>query len=212
MNWRTEYLSALEARDAREKAPLEAFDAYAKLADRFSALSSATPQPSSHPPQPTSAPSSPDPSKSRSGRALSHRNPTPSGAPDQKAGDDLSRLRADLAEAQRTKFDMQARLKRAVSDLEEARKVGKSGSVRVAGLEAEKATLERRVRDLSEELRGKAKFLENVQDEMISLNLQLNMAEEKTQRLQTENKDLVDRWMARMGREADAMNDASRFS
>jgi hypothetical protein len=47
---------------------------------------------------------------------------------------------------------------------------------------------------------------------MISLNLQLNMAEQRSKKLQKENKDLVDRWMARMGQEADAMNEASRFS
>lgn len=47
---------------------------------------------------------------------------------------------------------------------------------------------------------------------MATLNLQLNMADEKSNKLQRENKDLVDRWMARMGQEADAMNDASRFS
>lgn len=47
---------------------------------------------------------------------------------------------------------------------------------------------------------------------MATLNLQFNMAEEKSDRLQHENKELVDRWMARMGQEADAMNDASKFS
>jgi hypothetical protein len=47
---------------------------------------------------------------------------------------------------------------------------------------------------------------------MATLNLQLNMAEEKSTRLQKENQDLVDRWMARMGQEAEAMNDASKFS
>jgi hypothetical protein len=47
---------------------------------------------------------------------------------------------------------------------------------------------------------------------MVSLNLQLNMAEEVTRKLQKENKDLVDRWMARMGQEADAMNNASKYS
>jgi len=47
---------------------------------------------------------------------------------------------------------------------------------------------------------------------MVSLNLQLNMAEQAKKKLQKENKELVDRWMARMGKEADAMNDASRFS
>jgi len=38
------------------------------------------------------------------------------------------------------------------------------------------------------------------------------MADEKSSKLQRENKELVDRWMARMGQEADAMNDASKFS
>jgi hypothetical protein len=38
------------------------------------------------------------------------------------------------------------------------------------------------------------------------------MAEKKSKELQRENKELVDRWMARMGKEADAMNDASEFS
>jgi hypothetical protein len=47
---------------------------------------------------------------------------------------------------------------------------------------------------------------------MATLNLQLNMSEEKSTRLQKENQDLVDRWMARMGQEAEAMNNASKFS
>jgi hypothetical protein len=38
------------------------------------------------------------------------------------------------------------------------------------------------------------------------------MAEARTDRLQKENQELVDRWMARMGKEADAMNNASKFS
>jgi hypothetical protein len=38
------------------------------------------------------------------------------------------------------------------------------------------------------------------------------MAEERSSRLQRENQELIDRWMARIGREAEAMNDASKFS
>lgn len=38
------------------------------------------------------------------------------------------------------------------------------------------------------------------------------MAEEQSRKLEQENKELIDRWMARMGEEADAMNNASRFS
>lgn len=53
---------------------------------------------------------------------------------------------------------------------------------------------------------------QDVHDETVSLTLQLNMAEEHSQELRRENKDLVDRWMARMGQEADAMNEESKFS
>ena len=49
-------------------------------------------------------------------------------------------------------------------------------------------------------------------DETVSLTLQLNMADERSQRLEKENKELVDRWMTRMAQEADAMNDKSKFS
>lgn len=54
--------------------------------------------------------------------------------------------------------------------------------------------------------------IQDFQDEIATLNLQLNMADEKSNQLQRENQELVDRWMARMGQEADAMNNASKFS
>ena len=43
------------------------------------------------------------------------------------------------------------------------------------------------------------------------MTLQLNMAEERSQKLHAENKELVDRWMKRMGKEAEDMNKASKF-
>lgn len=55
-------------------------------------------------------------------------------------------------------------------------------------------------------------MFQDVHDETVSLTLQLNLAEEKSQKLEYENKELVDRWMARMGQEADALNDESQFS
>ena len=45
---------------------------------------------------------------------------------------------------------------------------------------------------------------------MVSLNLQLNMAEQKAARLATENQELIDRWMRRKELEADAMNEFLR--
>jgi hypothetical protein len=65
---------------------------------------------------------------------------------------------------------------------------------------------ERKLRDREEEIRGKAKFVEEAQDEMVSLQLQLNMAEQRSETLERENKDLVERWMRRMGEEVERAN------
>lgn len=59
---------------------------------------------------------------------------------------------------------------------------------------------------------GRAKAPQDVHDENLSLTLQLNMAEEGSQNLLAENKELVDRWMTRMGKEAEDMNKAFKFS
>ena len=53
---------------------------------------------------------------------------------------------------------------------------------------------------------------QDLQDEVMSLNIQLNVAELRAQELTKDNQRLVDRWMARMGKEADAMNEASKFA
>ena len=45
---------------------------------------------------------------------------------------------------------------------------------------------------------------------MISLNLQVNIAEQKAKKLAAENQELIDRWMARKEKEADKMNEALR--
>lgn len=66
--------------------------------------------------------------------------------------------------------------------------------------------MERKLRDREEEIRGKARLVEEAQDEMVSLQLQLNMAEQKSERLDKENKELVERWMRRMGEEVERVN------
>ena len=69
-----------------------------------------------------------------------------------------------------------------------------------------------KIKDREEELRGKAKLLVNVQDENATLNLELHQADEEVKRIKKENKDLVDRWVVRMGKEADKMNEDSKFT
>ena len=140
----------------------------------------------------------------------------------------LASVREDLAEAQKMRAELQSRLDSTTAELEKLKEKSAVDAKRIGDLATERNQLVVRLRDRDEELRGKSKLLEvssfhsisercssqfqNVQDELVSLNLQLNMSDDKNQKLKKENQDLVDRWMARMGKEADAMNDASKFS
>ncbi|KAL8930581.1 MAG: hypothetical protein Q9208_000451 [Pyrenodesmia sp. 3 TL-2023] len=153
----------------------------------------------------------------------------PSQAPVSKTFDPeaLNKTRTDLSEAQRTRGVIQSRLEAVSYDLQQSRLQSALDKRRLNELTTDKATLALRLKDRDEELKGKAKLLEvitpaldglsfaeerqDVHDETISLTLQLNMAEEQALKLTKENEDLIQRWMARMGKEADAMNDASKF-
>ena len=123
----------------------------------------------------------------------------------------VTQMRQDLAKAQHERAELQSRLDATSSELEVLKSRSKQETRRVSQLTANVNQLTLKLRDRDEELRGKAKLVENVQDENVTLNLQLNMAEEKQTKLKKENQELVDRWMARMGKEADRMNDQHKF-
>lgn len=188
-SWRDEYTQALHDRDVREKASYQRIsddfiDAYTKLLDRTVALEAEKAAKDS-----TSEPASAEPGLAST------------------AGDGTAQMKSDLAEALRSKGQLQTRIKIAETELAELRAKTKVDTKRVGDLTKERATLAQKIKDRDDELRGKARLLENLQDEMISLNLQLNMSEQNAKKLKAENKDLIDRWMARKGREADEMNE-----
>ncbi|KAB8067793.1 autophagy-related protein 16 [Aspergillus leporis] len=203
-HWREEYSAALAARDRREKANIALVNAYTQLADRTGRIATAVDSAQSSTPteshQGTPQPLAIDPKK---------RHPGTSGS---SLEDVLAATRLDLSEAQRSRSELQDRLTRTTTELEKLRKRSSQDTRRIGALEKEASQLQLRLKDRDEELRGKAKLLDDFQDELASLNLQLNMAEERSNRLQKENQELVDRWMARMGKEAEAMNDASKYS
>ena len=87
----------------------------------------------------------------------------------------------------------------------------KASATQIAQLTRQKTDVERRLKDRDDELRGKTKLAEDAQDEMIALGLQLNLSEEKADKLKTENEELVQRWMKRMGEEADRVNRDSNW-
>ncbi|KAJ9296284.1 hypothetical protein DTO271G3_5425 [Paecilomyces variotii] len=200
-NWREEYLAALGIRDEREKANTALYDAYTRLADRTARTTATTThqdqQEEQQPPPPSISPKVP------SRKPSEHGPSTP---------DALAAARADLSAAQRSRAELQEQLSRTSAELDKLKKKSVQDSRRITTLEGERTHLTLRLRDRDAELKGKAKLLDDLQDELATLNLQLNMAEDRSSKLQRENQELVDRWMARMRKEAEAMNDASKYS
>ncbi|KAJ9136876.1 hypothetical protein NKR23_g9442 [Pleurostoma richardsiae] len=197
-SWRDEYLVALREQEKNSPVNLELIDACSQLADRVAALEAekAAWQTSS----PPVGPSTPQPAP-----VTGPENSSSSGGGDVAPGT-LARLRLDLAEALRSRGHAQARLREAEAELHGLRARAAADARSARQLAAERTALRTKVRDRDEELRGKTKMLEDLQDEVLALNLQLNVAEQQRAKVQAENKQLIERWMARVGQEAEAMN------
>jgi len=187
-SWRNEYIAALQARDNQEKSNKELFDAYTKLADRTAA---------------EAVPAATDVVvNEKGGKDLKRKSPPPA---------DATSIRQNLIEAQRNRTELQTRLDTVTADLDKLRAKCEKSNARLAGLTQEKAALATKLGDRDEELKRKAKLLEEVQDENLSLTIELNAKETLNNKLEKENKELVDRWMAQKGREAEDMNSKYRF-
>ncbi|KAB8296125.1 hypothetical protein EYC80_008918 [Monilinia laxa] len=206
-SWRDEYIKALQERDEREQASYQRLDpqfieAYTQLLDRVSALTAAAAAAATH--DPSSTTTNPVSLSSSSTSQKSTSKTAPQTQP--SASSEILQLRASLTEALRSSSHFQSRLKTTEASLQALRSKSTSEAKQIETLTRERNIMERKIRDRDEELRAKTKGYHDVQDEMISLNLQLNIAEQNTKRLKAENKELIDRWMALKGREADEMN------
>jgi hypothetical protein len=192
-DWIEQYSAALDARDAREQAHKPFIDAYTKLADRTAAA--AITNTSSTPASPALLDRTATPTKAK--------GPAKSPVPD---SDLLTTFRTDLSNTQRARASLQAQVAELTLSLNILQTSQKDSSVQITTLTKQKLDTERKLRDREEEIRGKAKLVEEAQDEMVSLQLQLNMAEQKKEELQKENGQLVERWMRRMGEEVERVN------
>ena len=207
--WKEQYLAALQARDTVEKANLDLYDYCTKLADEKAELEKkarlAEKAPTSDDPAvPETAPSPGWGIRRVTSPATRPESPTASAT-------QVAQLRQDLSKAQSERADLQSRLDTGLRDVETLKTKARTDNKRIVQLNASVNQLTTKLRDREEELRGKAKLIENVQDENVTINLQLNMAEQQAAELKKENQDLVDRWMARMGKEADKMNEEGKF-
>jgi chromosome segregation ATPase len=119
----------------------------------------------------------------------------------------VAQMRADLASTQKTRSELESRISATTSELSALKTTSTEQKKRIAALEKAKEQLERRTKDRVEELKGKGRLVEEVQDEMVSLNLQLHMAEQEREKLKRENEELTKRWVEKMEGEARSMND-----
>lgn len=119
----------------------------------------------------------------------------------------MAQIRSELASTQRTRGELETKLSTLNAELVELKASDNLQKQRINQLEKIKSNLERRGKDRVDELKGKGKFVEDIQDEMVALTLQLNMAEQEKEKLKKENEDLTRRWMKKMEEEANKMND-----
>ncbi|RMZ82444.1 hypothetical protein DV737_g2070, partial [Chaetothyriales sp. CBS 132003] len=204
-DWAGQYLAALKARDGAEKANIGLYDHCARVEDEKAELAQqlagAEAAAAADREEAKAAAAAPAPSLFRVSSPPAPRAESPS----------VAEMRQDLARAQQERSELQRRVDLLAGDLEALKARSRKEGKKLAQSSAQVAHLTTRLRDRDEELRGKAKLVEDVQDENVTLNLQLNVAEERAQKLKEENQELIDRWMARMGKEAERMNAESRF-
>ncbi|KAH6670240.1 autophagy protein [Plectosphaerella plurivora] len=189
--WRDEYLASIREQERNNPVNLELVDLCSQLADRVAALEAEKVVLAS---------------RIKASTASNKKGETP--PPQAPTGDDpgLAQLNFDLAEALRAKGTLQTRVKKAEDELADLRNKTKSDARLLKDITAERSTLATKLKDREYELREKRKLVEDVQDEMISLNLQVHMAEQQRDKARKENTELVDRWMKKMAQEAEAMN------
>ena len=118
-------------------------------------------------------------------------------------------MRLELASTQKSRAEVEAKLSAAASELSLLKTTDAEQKKRVAHLEKVKELLERRLKDRADELKGKGRFVEEVQDEMLALRLELSVAEQEKERLKKENEELTCRWVDKMEAEAAKMNETN---
>lgn len=223
-DWIQQYTAALDVRDAREQAHRPYIDACMstsslKISDDHiiltpkldTALADRTAQQSRQ--AAVSTPSSPKPQTPSSTERpnASSKIKEPAEPTTAASADLLTTLRADLSATQKARSTLQTQLTALTAQLSALSTQQRTSQSQITSLTKQVQDTERKLQDRDEELRGKGKMVEQAQDEMVALELQFNLAEQKSERLERENKELVERWMKRMGEEAERVNRDSRW-
>ncbi|KAJ4305745.1 autophagy protein 16, interacts with Atg12p-Atg5p [Kalmusia sp. IMI 367209] len=212
-----QYLSALEARDKREKAHEKYINAFTTLADRTAAAEKArliaaeqrdaSPNASTETIQ---ARASKAESKSnwRYYRSSSQGTPPPL-APAEPPN--IAQIRAELASSNKVRGEQESQISLLAAENNMYKTTTTEQSRQITQLEKKNRQLERKMKDTTDEAKEKTKLAENVQDDMIVLQMQLNVKEKDNEKLTAENKELTSRWVAAKEEEARKMNETMGY-
>lgn len=200
-DWREEYAASIDDVEINNPVNMELVSTCSQMADRISALQAEIE--SLHTAQQAAAA---PPSTTSTKKKSKKDQPPPVPEPSVDEDSFIARLRLELAEALRSKGVSETRLRSAQEEVDRLQTRARSNEKTIRTLELENSTLTRKLKDRDHELREKGKLIESVQDEMITINLQMSVAEAERDKVKEENKELVDRWMRRMAVEVEAMN------
>ncbi|KAK9256200.1 autophagy-related protein 16 [Lipomyces tetrasporus] len=124
---------------------------------------------------------------------------------------ELARLRSELESLYNHHNTSQSKIENLEAETEKLKHYNARIVAEFEKLQLEKKRLETRLKNRDEEYRERNKSVQILQDEILTYQIQLNVAEDNVNKLEKENRELVNRWMERVSREAEKLNDANAF-
>jgi hypothetical protein len=116
-------------------------------------------------------------------------------------------MRTDLASAQQARTQLETRL----ANFTKLQRENQSQAHLIESQNREVAALQRKLHDRNAEIDEGKRINQETHDELVSINLQFNLSEQRNSQLESENKELVDRWMKKKREEADNMKERSKW-
>ena len=199
-----EMLKQLEVRDVLEKRDSKYFEAFSQLSQHLEIMrAKCGPLVDESPPVSSATSPSPTPSL-----ITSSKNKEKSESPQSNDLVALIRLNQELQAKNR---NLILTLNQTTINLEKAELTINLNKRTIANLEQSVDKLSQKVTNLNLEVREKNKSIEIINDELLSNQIQINVLNGDIQNLKQENETLIERWMDKVKKDAEKLNDANEF-
>ncbi|KAL5430820.1 hypothetical protein PMIN07_009849 [Paraphaeosphaeria minitans] len=205
-----QYLRSLEIRDRREKKHEKYINIITDYADKAAARENEHRSAERDAPKAATPEDAIPDTKNRSNWRYSRSSPVPSSAPAPAPVDPahITQLRADLASSNKIRSEQAIELKLVQEERNTLKTTTSTQARRIEELEKKTKTLERRVKDTTEELKGQRQLAEQAQDEMMVMQMEVNAKDKDLKKAEADVQMLTSRWMQEKGEDARRMNEA----